>query len=62
MLADMQRLLNELGAKQALGKALRKLLEDSELAAFKRRTQGLVDLTQFPGPNRSQRSIPWPPV
>jgi uncharacterized repeat protein (TIGR03843 family) len=62
MLVDMQRLLNEIGARQTLGKALRKLLDESEVAAFKRRTQGLVELGQFPGPNRSQRSIPWPPV
>ena len=62
MLRDMHRLLDEIGPKHALGKALRKLLDESEVAAFKRRTQGLVDLGVFPGPNRSQRSIPWPPV
>jgi uncharacterized repeat protein (TIGR03843 family) len=62
MLADMRRLLAELGHKQALGRALRKLLDDLEVTAFKRRIQGLIELGQYPGPNRSQRSIPWPPV
>jgi uncharacterized repeat protein (TIGR03843 family) len=62
MLADMQRLLDAIGPKQPLGKALRKLLQEDEVAAFRRRTRGLIDLGIFPGPNRTQRSIPWPPV
>jgi uncharacterized repeat protein (TIGR03843 family) len=62
MLADMRRLLADIGSKQPLGKALRNLLDDDEVSAFKRRTQGLADMGVFPGPNRSQRSIPWPPV
>jgi uncharacterized repeat protein (TIGR03843 family) len=62
MLADMSRLVDEMGAKQPLGRALRKLLDDDEVAAFRRRTVGLLDLGVFPGPNRTQRSIPWPPV
>jgi hypothetical protein len=62
MVTDIRRLLEDIGAKQPLGKALRRLLEDSELAAFQRRTQGLLQIGVFPGPNRSQRSVPWPPV
>jgi uncharacterized repeat protein (TIGR03843 family) len=62
MLADMRRLLNEIGSKQPLGRALRKLLDESEMAAFQRRINGLLQLGAFPGPNRTQRSIPWPPV
>ena len=62
MLRDMRRMLNEIGPKQPLGRRLHKLLDESEMAAFRRRTQRLLDLGIYPGPNRSQRSIPWPPV
>ncbi|MCL4504441.1 MAG: SCO1664 family protein [Chloroflexi bacterium] len=62
MLADMRRLLDSIGPKQPLGKALRALLEEDEVATFKRRIHGLMDMGAFPGPNRTQRSIPWPPV
>jgi len=62
LLADLRRLLEEIGPRQAPGKALRNLLDESEVAAFKRRIQALVDLKAYPGPNRTQRSIPWPPV
>jgi uncharacterized repeat protein (TIGR03843 family) len=62
MLAELRRLLIDIGPKYPLGKALRKLLDEDEVAAFRRRIQGLIDLGIFPGPNRTQRSIPWPPV
>lgn len=62
LVADMRRLCDEIGAKNALGRTLRQLLDESEVAALKRRVQGLIEMKRYPGPNRSQRSIPWPPV
>ena len=62
MLDDLHRLRSEMGVKHALGKALRELLDDSEIAAFGRRVDGLIKIKTFPGPSRNQRSIPWPPV
>jgi uncharacterized repeat protein (TIGR03843 family) len=62
LLADMRRLLEEIKPRQLLGQTLRKLLAEDEVAAFQRRVHGLVQLGLFPGPNRHQRSIPWPPV
>jgi hypothetical protein len=60
--ADLRRLSESIGPKQPLGKALRDLLEEYEISAFKRRIQVLLDMKVYPGPNRTQRSIPWPPV
>jgi uncharacterized repeat protein (TIGR03843 family) len=62
MLADLRRVRDETGTKQPLGKALRQLLTDAEIAAFARRIDSLLKIKTFPGPSRTQRSIPWPPV
>ncbi|HEY3290191.1 MAG TPA: SCO1664 family protein [Anaerolineae bacterium] len=60
--ADMRRLYDDIGSKKPLGQALRQLLDESEVAALKRRIMSLIEMKHYPGPNRSQRSIPWPPV
>lgn len=62
IMADIRRLLDAISPKQPLGRALRQLLSEGEVAAFRRRAEGLLKLGVFPGPNRTQRSIPWPPV
>ncbi len=62
MLADMRRLLDSLSSRHPLGKTLRSLLADDEIAAFRRRIHNLLDIGVFPGPNRTRRSIPWPSV
>ncbi len=61
-LSDLQRLRDGIGAKQLLGRVLRDLLEENEVAALKRRIQAILDMKVYPGPNRTQRNIPWPPV
>jgi uncharacterized repeat protein (TIGR03843 family) len=62
MQADIRRMLVAIKPKNPLGKALRQLLDESEVAAFRRRSEALLNMAVFPGPNRTQRSIPWPPV
>ena len=60
--ADLQRLRADIEPKQPLGKMMRQLLTDEEVVAFARRINGLLKIKVFPGPSRTQRSIPWPPV
>ncbi|MCS7061563.1 MAG: SCO1664 family protein [Anaerolineae bacterium] len=62
LLDDLRRLREEIEPHQPLGKVLRDLLTEAEVAAFARRIDGLLKIKTFPGPSRSQRSIPWPPV
>lgn len=62
ILDDLRRLRAEIEPRQELGKALRGLLDDAEIAAFGRRVDGLLRIKTFPGPSRAQRSIPWPPI
>ncbi len=62
LLADLRRLSESIGSKQPFGRVLRELLEENEVAALKRRIYALLDLKVYPGPNRTQRSMPWPPV
>ena len=62
MQSDLRRLRAEVDPQRPLGQALRQLLTEAEAAAFARRIDGLLRLKAFPGPSRSQRSIPWPPV
>lgn len=62
MLADLRRLRAQIEPGQTLGKAMRKLLDDGEIRAFTKRLDGLIKISQFPSPNRYERSVPWPPV
>lgn len=62
VLDDLQRLGDRLRPKATLGKALRQLLDAPEVDALERRIGGLLELKSFPGPNRYERSVPWPPV
>jgi uncharacterized repeat protein (TIGR03843 family) len=62
ILDDLRSLQKATDASQPLGKALHELLDKDEIAAFKRRIKGLIELGHFPAPSRNARSIPWPPV
>jgi uncharacterized repeat protein (TIGR03843 family) len=62
MLSDIAQLRKDIASGKPLGKAMRKLLDESELRAFEKRIDGLLKIKQFPSPNRYERSIPWPPV
>jgi uncharacterized repeat protein (TIGR03843 family) len=62
VIGDLHHLSAELKPQAALGKALRQLLDESEIKALHKRIDGLIKIKTFPSPNRYERSVPWPPV
>ena len=62
MLDDLRALKSALAPTKTLGKALRQVLDKSEIDALERRIGGLLEIKAFPSPNRYERSVPWPPV
>ena len=62
LMDDLCHVLEQSADDQPLGRALLQLLEPGEVKAFRRRTEGLVKLAQFPSPSKNARSVPWPPV
>ncbi len=62
LIHDMERLSAEIKPDQPLGKALRQLIDESEVRTFQKRLDGLLKIKTFPSPNRYERSVPWPPV
>jgi uncharacterized repeat protein (TIGR03843 family) len=62
LLTEIAALRDQVEPSRPLGKALGKLLDKGEVQAFGRRIDGLLRIKTFPGPNRYERSVPWPPV
>ena len=62
MLDDLKTLKSALAPAKPVGKALRQVLDKSEVDALDRRIGGLLEIKTFPSPNRYERSVPWPPV
>jgi uncharacterized repeat protein (TIGR03843 family) len=59
ILADLRRLQAALGDGTSLSRALEQLLSKGELAALRRRLDGLIRADCFPEPGPG-RSVPWP--
>ncbi|MCL7451791.1 MAG: SCO1664 family protein [Anaerolineae bacterium] len=59
ILADLRRLQGALGDGTSLSRALEQLLSKGELAALRRRLEGLIRAECFPEPGPG-RSVPWP--
>ncbi len=62
LLNDLRRLQGQIAPTQPLGKALRKLLDDAEIAAFEKRIAAMIRIGRYPSPNRYERNVPWPPI
>ena len=61
MLADLQALQEVLAGDSQLGEALGHLLDESEVAAFRRRLEQIIEDGRFPEPGEG-RVLPWPLV
>jgi hypothetical protein len=61
IVADLQALHKVLAANSQLGEALDHLLDKSEVVAFRRRLERLIQERQFPEPGEG-RVLPWPLV
>ncbi len=61
ILADLKRLRDQVRSGGAFISALQGLLDASEVRAFRRRLDTLIDGGVFPDPG-PYRSVPWPPV
>jgi uncharacterized repeat protein (TIGR03843 family) len=59
---NVEQFLAEIKPQTTFGKTLRQLLDESEVRALQKRTEGFLKLKVFPSPNRYERSVPWPPV
>ena len=59
---DVERLSAEIKPQTQFGKAMRQLLDESEMRALQKRVDGFLKIKNFPSPNRYERSVPWPPV
>ncbi|HZU87297.1 MAG TPA: SCO1664 family protein, partial [Anaerolineaceae bacterium] len=62
LLADVQRIINEIETQGTLVVALKPLLRLSEIRAILRRGKDLLEKGCFPLPSGERRVIPWPPV
>jgi hypothetical protein len=62
LLADINRVFNELSAKSSLFKSLQPHLSNAEIDALKVRAELLIETAVFPMPPEDRRAYPWPLV
>jgi hypothetical protein len=61
LLADLERLSDELESDSDLATAITELLSAREIQALRRRLKGILDHPVFPDSFGSRRRTPWPP-
>lgn len=62
LLADIQKLQNDLDSHAAIYTELQCYLTLNEINALRLRTKALQQLKTFPYPDENRRAIPWPPL
>lgn len=62
LMSDLCRLVDDLESGSLMNQELRNLLSEEETAAILYRTRQLAADGQFPYPQSTRRSYPWPPV
>jgi len=62
LIADLEKMLENLNPGSELNKQLSTLLDQNEVAAFRSRILDVVDHPLFPSPDMDKRQFPWPLV